>query len=456
MQKPQKKSPAQSSTKSSAEDTKARLKRAQAQLGRSHTALSSAKTSTESKSKTTVSKKAEKLRRALGGEIVSSSSGEYLCLKQHYDHDYIHGSIKFKSLQKTTYLLSHFSAAGEDIEVRPNDFLFFDTETTGLSGAGAVPFLIGFGFFVSGGFETRQYIIPDFADEAAMLEDIFAEFSEKRILVSYNGKSFDKPLIEDRLIIHRIAREIPFRHHIDLLHPSRSLFKRRLGDCSLGNIERHALGYERGDDIPGYLVPSVYLDWIHTDETSQLADVISHNRKDIVSLAALVAVISESFTSASSTLQSPLDAYSLMRICEKRKAGGLRDLAVKIGKERDDEFTKLGDSEIEFQRAMVFKRAGDFDKAVGIWRRLESSDCFQPKNRRPSQAARLELAKWYEHRCKDYQNALALTESGLRFNLNHALTPKTKTDNWDKRRLRLKKRIAAKIISKSALTSSKK
>ncbi len=437
-----------SQSKQSTGDIKARLRRAQSQLG----VTNRDSTSPSASPKVAVSKKAEKLRQALGGEIISSPAGEYIYLKQFYDQDYIHGQVKFRSLTDTTYRLSHFSAAAEDTVVTPDSFLFFDTETTGLSGAGAVPFLIGFGSFVAGGFETQQYIIPDFADEAAMLEDIFAKYfaesAARKTLVSYNGKAFDKPLIEDRLIIHRIARKILFQHHIDLLHTARSLFKRRLGDCSLGNIERHALGYERGKDIPGYLVPAVYLDWIHQDETAQLADVISHNRQDIVSLAALIAVISESFISAGSTLTSTLDAYSLMRLCEKRRRSGLQTLAVTISREREEEFRKLGDPEVEFQRAMVFKRAGDFESAVKIWRRLEA--CGKPDQvflhqelLRPSQAARLELAKWYEHRCKDFHLALSLAKSGSRSSVNRSTSPIDKIANWDQRCLRLQRRIAS-------------
>jgi uncharacterized protein len=428
------------SMKQPSAEMKERLQRMQAQRGRAGSANSPAKIK--------ISGKAEKLHRALGGEIVSSQAGEYLCLKHFYGSDYIHGRVAFRGLAKTAYKLSHFSGSGADAKLTAKEFLFFDTETTGLSGAGAVPFLIGFGMFVSGGFETRQYIIPDFADEQAMLEDIFAEFSPERTLVSYNGKSFDKPLIEDRLIIHRIARSVPFRHHLDLLHTSRSLFKRRLGDCSLGNIEQHALGYARDDDIPGYLVPAVYLDWIHNDEVGQLSEVIAHNRQDIVSLAALVSVISESFESAGATLSSSLDAYSLMQVCEKRRKGQLRELALRIGRERERDFVELGNPEIEFRRSMIFKRAGKFDSAVEIWRRLATGDNRRSDMRRPSQQARLELAKWYEHRCKDYRQALQLTESGLRFELKQSQS----LDDWNKRRQRLRRRIGANSLSANSLS----
>ncbi len=435
--------------KQSSSNVKDRLRRMQSQLGRAAPASASQSTKSSrslpasSSSPIAISKKAKKLQQALGGKIISSQAGEYIFLKQFYDSDYIHGQIAFGTLADTNYQLSHFSKTDENAKLSPANCLFFDTETTGLSGAGAVPFLIGFGMFVAGGFETRQYIIPDFADEAAMLENVFTEFSDKRILVSYNGKSFDKPLIEDRLIIHRIARAVPFDEHIDLLHTSRSLFKRRLGNCSLGNIEEHVLGYTRDDDIPGYLVPSVYLDWIHNDAAAQLKEVIEHNRQDIVSLAALVSVISESFESAGETLSSPLDAFSLMQVCERRRKSELRKLALQIGLDRKHEFVALGNPEIEFRRSMIFKRAGEFDSAVEIWRRLEADKSQHREMQRPSQLARLELAKWFEHRCQDYPQALRLTESGLRFKLKQSRP----LDDWDKRRKRLQRRLAAKSSS---------
>ncbi len=422
-----------------ATDIKARLQRAQSQMGH---APGSVKAGASSGAPVEISSKAKKLHKTLGGEIVTSRAGEYLLIRRFYDADYIHGRISFKSVSATEYRLSYFANTGEDEKLSLPGLLFFDTETTGLSGAGAVPFLIGFGCFVNGGFETRQYIIPDLADEAAMLEDVFVEFNTERTLVSYNGKAFDKPLIEDRFIIHRIAREAPYKEHIDLLHPSRALFKRRLGDCSLGNVEEHALGYCRDEDIPGYLVPSVYLDWIHNDEAGQLADVIAHNRQDIVSLAALMSVIAESFNSAGTTLSSPLDAYSLMRVCEKRHK---REMAVRIGRDREGEFSRLNNPEIEFRRSMIFKRAGEFDSAVAIWERLAKSADNHVESRRPAQRARLELAKWFEHRCQNYEQALILTKAGLRFTLKRH----SPVDDWPKRKRRLQKRLQRQSSAQS-------
>ena len=429
-----------------AEGIKARLQRAQSQMGRSP---GSEESGALSATPVGISSKAKKLHKALGGEIVTSAAGEYLLIKKHYSTDYTHGRISFETVVTTEYTLSQFANATDDVALSLPELLFFDTETTGLSGAGAVPFLIGFGCFVGDGFETRQYIIPDLADEAAMLEDVFAEFNTERTLVSYNGKAFDKPLIEDRFIIHRVAKEAPHKEHVDLLHAARALFKRRLGDCSLGNIEEHALGYCRDEDIPGYLVPSVYLDWLHNDEAGRLADVIAHNRQDIVSLAALMAVIAESFNNAGSTLSSPLDAYSLMQVCEKRRK---RRMAVKIGKERESEFSRLNNPEIEFRRSLVFKRAGEFDSAVAIWERLAKSADNRVESRRPAQRARLELAKWFEHRCKNYEQALILTKAGLRFTLKRH----SPVDDWPKRKRRLQRRLQKRLQRRTITVSQTK
>jgi len=422
----------------SAPDMKARLQRAQSQMG---AFPGSGNVGASRVTGARISSKAKKLQRVLGGEIVRRSAGEYLLLKESYDADYLHGAVSFKSALSAEYRLGYFANVVEDRTLALSELLFFDTETTGLSGTGAVPFLIGFGCFIENGFETRQYIIPDLADEAAMLEDVFAEFGAERTLVSYNGKAFDKPLLQDRFILHRITRDTPYKEHIDLLHPTRALFKRRLGDCSLGNIEEHALGYSRNEDIPGYLVPSVYLDWLHNDEAGRLADVIAHNRQDIVSLAALMSVIAESFNSCGATLSSSLDAYSLMQVCDKRRK---REMAVRIGTEREGEFARLDNPELEYRRSLIFKRAGDFASAAPIWERLTALPENREHVRRFAQLARLELAKWYEHHCRDYGQALALTTNGMRFSLKR----QRPVDDWRKRKRRLERRLQRESIRK--------
>ncbi|MBN4076390.1 ribonuclease H-like domain-containing protein [Gemmatimonas aurantiaca] len=414
---------------------KSRLSQIDTQLGQAKKASSSAIRASQRASKSeanAVSERVKNLQSALGGEVLSDSSGEFLLIRKFHNTKYAHGKIALEdSIRRNDYCLSHWRRDFPVKALAKRSFLFFDTETTGLGGAGAVPFLIGVGSFVRGGLETRQYIIPDFSDEAAMLERVLAEFSPETILVSYNGRAFDAPLTIDRLIIQRVARKLPFKHHLDLLHSSRSLFKRRIQDCSLGNVEAQIFGFQRTDDIPGYLVPEVYLNWIHHDDPGLLSEVIAHNRQDIVSLAMLLGIITEAHSTEGDSLTEPLDVYSFMRRAEARKD---RPLAAAVSRKRGAEMASVGIAEIEYHRAMAFKRAGDLRHAVPIFEQLETGrDRF-------AQMARLELAKWLEHKMRDYARALLLTQKAQRFSLNHS-GHKQDLALWQRRESRLKRKI---------------
>lgn len=406
-------------------DIKSRLSQVDSQLGKAKKA-----SKRSASARPAPSERIAKLQRALGGEIICESSGEFLLIRQYHDANYSHGQIKLAdSLQRADYCVSHINRDCQPQRLAKKNMLFFDTETTGLGGAGAVPFLIGVGSFVRGGFETRQYIIPDFPDEAAMLERVLAEFSSDTVVVSYNGRAFDAPLTTDRLIVNRIARELPFAHHLDLLYTARSLYKRRIQDCSLGNVEARIFGYERGDDIPGYLVPGVFLNWAHEDDTGELPEVIAHNRQDIVSLAMLLALFAEAHVSSGDALTEPLDVYSFMRRAEARKE---RALAADLSRRRGAEMADVGAPEIEFHRSLALKRDGDLELAVPIWKKLESGrDRF-------AQLARLELAKWSEHSARDYKLALRLTQKAQRFSLNR----ERELNQWRNREARLKRRLS--------------
>ncbi len=374
------------------------------------------------------SERALKLQAAVGGEIVANNSGEYLLIRRVHGASYGHGKAELKKALQTRYRLSHAIKGADTETLDTGHLLFYDTETTGLSGAGALAFLAGVGSFTAGGFETRQYLIPDFSDEAAMLEALLAEFGERTVIVSYNGRAFDIPLTTDRMILNRVARKVPHAHHLDLLFTARSLFKRRIGSCSLGNVEAEIFDYRREHDIPGYLVPGVYFDWAHDEKTDDLNSVLDHNRQDIVSLALLLATFSEIHDSQGGALDEPLDVYSYMRRLE---SSGQRREASALGQARRRELDRIGSAEIDFQRSLIFKRAGDFSAALSLWENLESNSS------QIAQLARLELAKWHEHKSKDLTLALALADKGL----SHCPGRSSEKVAWRRRQARLRRRL---------------
>ena len=174
--------------------------------------------------------------------------------------------------------------------------LFLDTETTGLSGgAGTVAFEIGAGWIEPRGMVIRQYVMRDYGQEADMLREVASLIARADTIVTFNGKSFDLPLLESRMIMNRIRVHVTDMPHLDLLHAARRVYKLRLGRCNLTALEEAVLGKTRCDDLPGAQVPERYFTYLKTGEFALLEDVLRHNFDDIQSLAELTAVICSAY-----------------------------------------------------------------------------------------------------------------------------------------------------------------
>jgi len=167
--------------------------------------------------------------------------------------------------------------------------LFLDTETTGLGmGAGTVAFLVGLGWIEGDAFLVRQYLMRDYSEEPLLLEAFAGLLPRFDAFVTYNGKTFDLPLLENRLTMHRMRHVDLRRPHLDLLYPTRRVWRLRLRDCTLGNIERRVLDCGREDDLPGSEVPERYFTYLKTGDFSLLEDVLRHNLRDVQTLAKLL------------------------------------------------------------------------------------------------------------------------------------------------------------------------
>ncbi len=340
-----------------------------------------------------------RLAEALGGELVRGSGGVFCLVTRLYGFGHSYGNASLApAKQSDAAAAASFSAGACEGEVALGDLVFFDTETTGLGGAGTVAFLIGCGSLTEQGFEVRQYVLPDYADEAGMLECLQDELNDGRTIVSYNGLAFDAPLVRDRMIVNRVARELPCQGHIDLLHATRRLFRRRLRDCSLTNIEREIFGYYREGDVPGYLIPSVYFDWLGTEDPSQMGTVLEHNRLDILSLYFLLLHVADIFSSEGETLESADDMHSLARVYGRRRQHEkVADLY--------DRMEMASEGEIGLDAVLYhsysFKKTGDWEQAVALWQQLSEGigrEAFE---------SNIELAKYFEHRIKDVAAALS-------------------------------------------------
>jgi len=173
------------------------------------------------------------------------------------------------------------------------DFLFFDLETTGLSGgAGTVAFLAAFGRVVNEKLQITQYLLLDYPGENDFLDLVLTELkTENAVIVSYNGKCFDSQIIKTRCLMNRIKP--PCYKHADLLHPARRLWKTIIMDCSQSSVETKILGLERINDIPGSLAPEIWFEFLKTNATERLIGICDHNLSDIKGLALILYVMIE-------------------------------------------------------------------------------------------------------------------------------------------------------------------
>ncbi len=192
------------------------------------------------------------------------------------------------SIHANSQAMSFLSGGKTDTEYNPEDFLFLDTETTGLSGgAGTLAFLIGLGRIEGENIAVNQILMRDYHQEAEMIRELLQHTKKAKCLVTYNGAGFDLPLLQGRMIINRMEDPLSEMDHIDLLYAARRVFKLRLGRCSLSRMEEEVFRETRKDDLPGSEVPNRYFEYLNSHDEGLLEQVLDHNRQDIVSLARL-------------------------------------------------------------------------------------------------------------------------------------------------------------------------
>lgn len=284
------------------------------------------------------------------------------------------------------------------------ELLFLDIETTGLGGAGAMAFLVATGRFEGGCFVLRQYLALSPAEEGALIEALLADtrIDDGPVLVTYNGRLFDAPMLDQRATMHRRRAGFDSLRHIDLLLPARTLYRGLLPSCRLSVIEAEVLGLTRPDDeVPGGEVPAWYFRFLRSGDVCYLLPLISHNALDVLALGGLLARLS-ALVETKRMPESGIDALALGRLFAERGrperalvclAAAVRMLAPSLA--RDDALTRL---------AALHKRRGRRDLAESLWRELAG---------RPAAAslrARIELAMYYEHHRRKF--ALADCEVG--------------------------------------------
>ena len=366
------------------------------------------KLDTDQKSKTSQEEKTSKvsssfIKEKLAGEIIENEGGDFYKREVHYDLDRNHGFYqlgeifdhKFTDLK--VLLNKEEKNLFEDKSMKDilNNFLFIDTETTGLmGGTGTLPFMIGAGFFEDNNFIVRQYFMRDYDDEYALLLDLKNLIKTNDYLVSFNGKTFDLPLLNTRFVLNRMNKpEADF--HFDLLHISRRVWN-HLPSCSLGNLEKEILDIYRRDDVPGSEIPKIYFKYLRKKDPLLVAPVFKHNLIDIVSLVILLKHLLEVYNNTRNCQLSANELYNLGRHWEKKKELKKSIDFLEEAKEKSQKY-KL-DEDIAKKLSWQYKREDNWDKAVLIWEEMI-------KNNQGKLFPYRELAKYYEHQLKNYQKA---------------------------------------------------
>lgn len=235
----------------------------------------------------------------LPGKEVRTRLGAFQLIETHYPLDHQHGPTRFGDLfshAATTAALLARDEALARTDLR--SLAFFDTETTGLGGgAGTLIFLAGLGVFEDNHFVLRQYFMRDPGEEEALLNTLVADLAPRAGWVTFNGRSFDLPLLETRLTLIGQRGVLGHRPHLDLLHPARRLYAGRFANCKLGEIEHAAFHIIREqDDVTGGLIPQMYLDYLRTHDPENMRRVIYHNSVDILSMVTLATHLLQVFS----------------------------------------------------------------------------------------------------------------------------------------------------------------
>lgn len=388
-------------------------------------------------------------------------------IDRHYDLDIHHGTATLAEYARSLdqhlpalgVLAADQRAAGIEPAPRPGRFewerrgrprddprrpgpptagplLFFDLETTGLSGGvGTVAFLVGCGYFDAGGFHTRQYFLSGYEAEHDLLASLAGLAPQFGGLVSFNGRSFDVPLIEMRYAFHRLDSPFERLSHFDMLHPARRLWRRRGSgpawhdeewglsapggedaSCTLKSLEEAILRTGRVGDVPGFEIPSRYFGYLRTGDLAPLQAVFEHNRLDLLSLAAITAIAARMASEGPEAAPTPHEALALGQLYERAGRAGdaetcyVRAAGIGAGPWHPRCIERGVRAEALRRLALARRRQRRYLEAAEAWEALLNAGAGPAA----VQEARRALAIHHEHRTRDLASARTLAETALR------------------------------------------
>ena len=376
------------------------------------------------------------IEKVIEGRFCDVIYGQTFCHEEIYNNGYQHGDKPLWTSEPITNLCRYAKArhySQDDLK----DFIFLDTETSGLAGGtGTYAFEVGLGRFTEDGFKLAQFFMRHPGEEPALLAGLTEFMHGMKAVVTYNGKSFDIPLLNTRYTMMGMTSPFGDVDHFDLLPLARRLWRIRLESRTLGNVETTILGVQRGsEEVPGYLIPDMYFEFLKTGDARPLAGIFYHNAIDILSLAGL-------FSHSAYLLDDPLskeiqfneDIVSLARLFESLgdipQAAALYQKAIKLELKESLYWDTLS------RLSYLQKKRGNWTSALALWEMAAENNFLY---------AFEELAKYFEHRVKDLETARIWSIRALEV-LEKQLFPSYEYIHWreslDHRLNRLQRRLS--------------
>jgi hypothetical protein len=381
---------------------------------------------------------AEAAADVLGGQWFEHGAHRFLIVDRSYAPGHRHGSMSIGDALPSGSGWSRFSLLGGHDDGTP---LFVDLETTGLAGgAGTYAFLVGCGWFDRGRFRLRQFFLSSFSAERALLEALTDVARRASTLVTYNGKTFDLPLIETRYALHRLGTPLTDLPHVDMLHHARRLWRDREDGHRLGALEGSVLGHDREGDVPGFDIPARYFRYVHTGDARPLEAVLEHNRQDLISLALLTARAAQLLDEGAAGASTGSEALGVGRLFER---SGQCDEALACFRRAEE----LGSVEVRADAlkaaAVLLRRLRRYEQAAEAWQRLlDMEKCPSHLGREAAEA----LAIHHEHRLRNLLSARRLAVRSLHGETGHARRQAT-----EHRLARLDRKLSEAGIDRPAL-----
>lgn len=350
--------------------------------------------------------KAERgIEAVINGIEIPTHYGATFAVQEFYATDHVHGRIPLCA-DCAVEVLAAWSGLSRITHPGGENIVFLDTETSGLAGGtGTYAFLVGIGYRTPAGFELVQFFMRDPSQESALLAALDQWLARFDVVVTFNGKSFDVPLLNTRYVLNGLTPPFGGYEHLDMLQIARKLWRDRLPSRALSELEKEIVQFYRTEEeVPGWMIPQLYFDYLRSGDAHPLEGVFYHNARDILSLAALYNHIAEMLKNPlGETVGYGLDLAAIARMYEEKgwleQAAELYERCLDMGDLPEPFFFK------NMERfALLRRKTGDWDKALLLWQKAAEHGEIN---------ACIELAKYYEHRARNYSEALAWARKAM-------------------------------------------